>query len=244
MSDPTLPDDLRDDLRAAWHRYVDLLAPLRPLLHGYCRRLSGSLWDAEDLAQDTLLRAFSVLGSVHQSVDNPRAYLLRTATHLWIDTLRRRAKETEVLAVKASQVSDAQADEAGVRDAGSRLLQRLSPQERAAVVMMATTRGAVKAALHRGRAHLREDDDGPGARRAAPPKVLVDRFVAAYNAKDFAALMELMLDHAAVENVGCGVQIGRDAYAGKGGWFHAALYGHPVAGGAPGTNRRAWSSHR
>ena len=51
-----------------------------------------------------------------------------------------------------------------VRDAGSRLLQRLSPQERAAVVLkevfdmtleeiadlLATTTGAVKAALHHG----------------------------------------------------------------------------------------------
>ena len=27
MSDLELPDGLRDDLRAAWHRYVDLTAP-------------------------------------------------------------------------------------------------------------------------------------------------------------------------------------------------------------------------
>ena len=48
MADLELPDGLRDDLHAAWHRYVDLLAPLRPALHGYCRRLTGDVWDAED----------------------------------------------------------------------------------------------------------------------------------------------------------------------------------------------------
>src|SRR5260370_21956080 len=93
MGDLELPDGLRDELRGAWHRYIDRLAPLRPALHGYCRRLSGNLWDAEDLVQDTLLRAFRTLGSVHARIENPRAYLLRTATNLWIDTVRRRGSE-------------------------------------------------------------------------------------------------------------------------------------------------------
>lgn len=49
MTEPQTPDALRDDVRTAWHRYVDMLAPLRPSLHAYCRRLAGNLWDAEDL---------------------------------------------------------------------------------------------------------------------------------------------------------------------------------------------------
>ena len=84
MADLELPDGLRDDLRSAWHRYIDLLAPLRPTLHGYCMRLTGNVWDAEDLVQDTLLRAFGTLGSVFKRIENPRAYLLRTATNLWM----------------------------------------------------------------------------------------------------------------------------------------------------------------
>jgi hypothetical protein len=39
MGDPELPDTLRDELRAAWHRYLDLVAPLRPALHGGRGRL-------------------------------------------------------------------------------------------------------------------------------------------------------------------------------------------------------------
>ena len=42
MPDAETPDALRDDLRAAWHRYIDVLVPLRPALHGYCRRLTGT----------------------------------------------------------------------------------------------------------------------------------------------------------------------------------------------------------
>jgi len=241
MADPELPDALRDELRAAWHRYVDLLAPLRPALHRYCRRLTGNLWDAEDLAQETLLRAFGTLGSLHQTVENPRAYLFRVATNLWIDTLRRRGTEADALAAQSDGAGAAAADPGAVRDAGATVLQRLAPQERAAVVLkdvfemtleeigdvLGTTVGAVKAAIHRGRSRLREPEGGSASLRPAPSVALVDQFVAAYNALDLAGLLSLMVDSASVENVGCGVQIGREVFSGKDGWFHAAVYGHP-----------------
>ena len=41
MPDVETPDALRDDLRAAWHRYIDVLVPLRPALH---RVLSPAGW--------------------------------------------------------------------------------------------------------------------------------------------------------------------------------------------------------
>src|SRR5437762_13460196 len=107
MADLELPDGLRDDLRAAWHCYVDVMAPLRPTRHGYCSRLTGNLSDAEDLVQDTLLRAFGTLGSIFTRIENPRAYLLRTATNLWIDTVRRRGNEATALAEQAPQIGRA-----------------------------------------------------------------------------------------------------------------------------------------
>jgi RNA polymerase sigma-70 factor, ECF subfamily len=82
MPDVETPDALRDDLRATWHRYIDALVPLRPALHRYCRRLAGTIWDAEDLAQDTLLRAFGRWGVTNPPVRDARAYLLRTATNV------------------------------------------------------------------------------------------------------------------------------------------------------------------
>src|SRR5207247_7870504 len=35
MAELETPDALRDDLRTAWHRYIDMLVPLRPALYGY-----------------------------------------------------------------------------------------------------------------------------------------------------------------------------------------------------------------
>src|SRR5215831_18979330 len=138
MGEREAPDTLGDDLRTAWHRYVDALVPLRPALHGYCRRLAGNVWDAEDLVQDTLLRAFGHWGVTYPAIRNPRAYLLRTATNVWIDILRRRETEARTFTVDpeaAVAPSAAPETSSDVRAAGSRLLQRLSPQERAAVVL-------------------------------------------------------------------------------------------------------------
>jgi RNA polymerase sigma-70 factor (ECF subfamily) len=234
-----LPDAMRDDVRAQWHRYLDRVTPFRPALHGYCRRLTGNLWDAEDLAQDALLRAFATLGSVHHAIENPRAYLLRTATNLWIDAGG--APRGDALAAEAHEQAGARDRARGTRRR-SDVAPAPAPQERAAVVLkdafdisleeiagvLATSVGAVKSALHRGRGRLQEPEGGDASRRPVPSPALVDRFVVLFNAKDKAALIALMLDGGQVENVGCAVEYGpREALQREDGWFHKALYGHP-----------------
>lgn len=59
-------------IRGPWRRYLDALAPLRPDLHRYCCRLTGNVWDGEDLVQDTLIRVFSMLGKTDVQLENPR----------------------------------------------------------------------------------------------------------------------------------------------------------------------------
>src|SRR5215471_5930518 len=113
---------LEDEMRAAWHRYVDLTSAFRPELHRYCRGLTRDLWDAEDLVQESLLRAFATLSQLNGKVENPRGYLIRTATHLWIDTLRRRNTEAAMLSEQAVLASDQKSDSqppVEVRDAGN-----------------------------------------------------------------------------------------------------------------------------
>jgi RNA polymerase sigma-70 factor (ECF subfamily) len=207
-------------------------------LHAYCRKLTGDLWDAEDLVQDTMLKGFATLGIVTGAVANPQAYLARIATNLWIDTQRRRAAEGRALALEMSSVGAAEApDRSEVRDAGARLLESLAPQERAAVVlkdvldmslmeiaaMLGASEGAVKAALHRGRTRLTEEP--PIARRKASPE-LVKRFIRALDAYDLPGLLALMLDSGRIDMSGVLLENGREEFSRPGGWLSHSVNPH------------------
>ena len=84
-----LPQDFTQEVQQVWNRFLQRTEPLRPELYRYCRALTGSAWDAEDLVQDTLLRAFAKLGEVPLRIESPKAYLFRVASNLWIDHCRR-----------------------------------------------------------------------------------------------------------------------------------------------------------
>lgn len=241
MADFELPDEVRARAQRAWARYVDVLTPFRPDLHRYCRKLTGDLWDAEDLAQETVLRGFATLGQVHQTIENPRGYLVRIATRLWIDASRRRGTEARRAPELAASASVPAPDVAAqVRDAAGAMLQRLSPQECAALLLkevfemrldeiaavLSTSAGAVKSALHRARGRTGAALDEPSPRRAASA-ALVDRFVARLEASDLPGLLALMLDGAAVEEVGSLLEVGRSQFERKGTWLWHSVHVHP-----------------
>jgi RNA polymerase sigma-70 factor, ECF subfamily len=215
------PRDLSASVQGSLNLFLERFEPLRPELYRYCRYLTRSPWDAEDLAQDTLARAFVTLGRMLEPPPNPRAWLFRVASNLWLDQLRR-VRELAGDAGAASVANDPRA----AREAAGTLIAQLAPQERAAVVLkdvfelsleeiaeaLATSTGSVKAALHRGRGKLAEPEPES---KPAPSTRLLDAFCAAFNAQDIAQLVALLLDTASVEVVGAseahGPGAGRDA---------------------------------
>lgn len=208
---------IQHDVRGPWRNYVDELAPLRPEIFEHCLRLCGNIWDAEDLAQDALLRVFSLLGKTDANLENPKGYLKKTATNLWIDTTRRRAREQTLLERENLSETGETEDTAhalDARTAAGQLLQRLHPQERAALVLkdfldfslhdvaelLNTSVGAIKSALHRGRARL--DERITPAQFGAPDQVLIGTFMDALRNTDLEALKSICATDLVVEMVG------------------------------------------
>jgi RNA polymerase sigma-70 factor (ECF subfamily) len=166
-----------------------------------------------------MARAFVTLGQMGEAPPNPRAWLFRVASNLWLDLLRRRRREEPL--GEREEGSGAR-DPVAAREAAGTLIGQLSPQERAAVVLkdvfdlsleeiaetLSTTTGAVKAALHRGRGKLVEPAGEPP--RAPAPGVL-DAFCAAFNAGDLDRVTALLLDTASVEVIGATTQYGPEA---------------------------------
>jgi RNA polymerase sigma-70 factor, ECF subfamily len=179
--------------------------------------------------QDVLFRAFARLGCMNEPPPQPRAWLFRAASNLWIDRMRAMHPPAEAL-----KETSGTGDPRGVREAAGTLLSRLSPQERAAVVlkeafsfsleeiaeMLSTTPGTVKSALHRGRGKLID----PAEEDAAPPRPQVlDAFCAAFNAGDLERLTALLLDTAEIEVVRVHAEYGPEAA--RRGVFQGMLFG-------------------
>jgi RNA polymerase sigma-70 factor, ECF subfamily len=177
------------------------------------------VWDGEDLAQDTLVRVFSLLGKSDVKLENPKAYLIRTAANLWIDRVRRAAREQAAMVLeRAEPTSTLPHEAADGRRAAKALFQLLHPQERAAVLMkdvldlsleetaamLNTSVGAVKSALSRARGRL--DGRKPPAGFDTPPRAIVERFMQALSEKDLETMKALCSDSVSGELVG-GVEL-------------------------------------
>jgi len=195
---------VQSDVQPSWRKYLDLLEPMRPQLHRYCMSLTGNVWDGEDLLQDSIIRVFSLLGKHDDPLKNPRAYLIRTATNLWIDRMRRVAREQAALALSIEENVEPGPDtRLDGSEAAMRLFQDLSPKERAAILMkdvldlsveesatfLQTTTGAIKSSLHRGRDRLAERRPALGLN--TPSREIVEAFLVALRAVDLEALRSL-----------------------------------------------------
>jgi len=218
---PQEPDRLSGAIQESWRRFLDTYEPLRPELYRYCRYLTRSPWDAEDMAQEALARAFVSLGLTPEAPVNPRAWLFRVASNLWINRTRQARELPAAFGVEQAEPPPSHEPRA-TREAAGTLIAQLSPQERAAVVLkdafglslaevaeaLTTTSAAIKAALHRGREKLGAPE--PAAPAAVAPAVL-DAFCDAFNARDLEKLTALLLDNATLEYPGFKLESGANA---------------------------------
>src|SRR5256885_15368292 len=79
---PTGPGDAR------YLAFLETVTPLRPSLHRYCARMTGSVSDGEDVVQDALFQAYRRLDTFDDR--RPLApWLFRIAHNRCIDFLRR-----------------------------------------------------------------------------------------------------------------------------------------------------------
>jgi RNA polymerase sigma-70 factor (ECF subfamily) len=198
-----------------------LLAEMRPQLHRYCARMVGSVIDGEDVLQDALIKAMESF-SPQGEIGNPRGWLFRIAHNTALDFLRRRnrqealrsGEEVDMIADPIDTVSSRE-----IAGASLRTFMRLPVAQRSSVILMDVlgcslrevcevmdfSLPAVKAALHRGRAQLRElaeqPDDLPQPELPKAERDRLGAYVAHFNAHDFDAIRAMIADDVRLELV-------------------------------------------
>jgi RNA polymerase sigma-70 factor (ECF subfamily) len=215
-----------------------LVEPLARELHAYAYRMLGGFHDADDALQEAWLKAWRALPTYEPRAAF-RAWLYRIVTNTCLDLLKTRARRVmppDVCAAVApgppttapradllwiEPYPDALLPAApgpeqharlreGIRLAFVRLVQRLPPRQRAALILhdvldwsvaevaaiLETSEAAVNSALQRARAGLARPD---AASADAPPTALpphhaevVERFVRAWELGDFDGFVELL----------------------------------------------------
>jgi RNA polymerase sigma-70 factor (ECF subfamily) len=200
---------------AAPDEFTVLVAALRPRLHRYCARMVGSALDGEDIVQDALAKA--ALNYDPAVVRNAQAWLFRVARNAALDFLRHRALERSVFVDDADVgelAGDADDPRAAAEAASAALttFMHLPITQRSAVILadvlghalaeiaqlLESTVPAVKAALHRGRARLREL--GSHVVQEVPPALppehhaLARLYAERFNARDFDGLRALLAE--------------------------------------------------
>lgn len=192
---------------ARYLAFLETISTLRPSLHRYCARMTGSVMDGEDVVQETLFEAYRKLDKFDET--RPlKPWLFRIAHNRCIDLLRRRGVRDEADAVAA--VPEAvQAVEAalGTRKAVEHLVQTLPPKERACVLLkdvfdysleeiaelVDSSVGGVKAALNRARTKLAGTFPPSKPTRTVSPeaKAVMQLYVDRFNRRDWDGVREL-----------------------------------------------------
>lgn len=194
-------------LSEAREQFLNMVSDVRPELHRYCARLTGSVIEGEDIVQETLAKAFYAL-SLSAEVPPLRPWLFRIAHNTAIDFLRShgRRKVDMVEDFESVESFDDAPEPAAIRAALSRFL-TLSVTQRSAVILkdvlghsleetagiMGSTVLAVKAALVRGRAALVAREQVEAATNDAS-RVDLERYAALFNARDWDGVRALVSD--------------------------------------------------
>ncbi|MFD4478477.1 sigma-70 family RNA polymerase sigma factor [Streptomyces sp. NPDC058471] len=211
-------------------------------LTGYCYRMLGSAFEAEDAVQDTMVRAWRSYEKF-EGRSSLRSWLYRIATNVCLDMLNagnRRARPMDLTAAaplaqaaltprpdnvwlepmpdarvlpSLSDPAEAAVAKESVRLAFVAALQQLPPKQRAVLILrevlawkaseaaelLDTSVASVNSALQRARATLAEgpaDDTATSDPLDEEQQKLLERYVAAFEGYDMAALTALLHEDA------------------------------------------------
>jgi RNA polymerase sigma-70 factor, ECF subfamily len=221
-----MQDETRELLPAMMetrNRFMELVDELRPELHRYCSRMTGSIFDGEDVVQDTLAKAYYALGQMFEP-PNLRPWLFRIAHNTAMDFLRRyERKNVDIVSEVPDRALADESDDVGIDpelvESALTVFVELPPVQRGALILkdvlghslaeiadtLGISVGAVKAALSRARANIartpRISLAQPRREESAEERAMLRRYVDLFIAHDWDGLRALITEETQLDIV-------------------------------------------
>ena len=201
--------------------FEQLLVAVRPKLHRYCARMTGSVIDGEDVLQEALVKAVKARSTAGE-IAQPERWLFRVAHNAALDFLRRRARaearqsneDPEMIVNPGEEQPDPE-----LLTTSLRTFMRLPRVQRSSVILMDVlgytlneigeimdaSLPAVKSALHRGRTRLHELAHEP--EDLAPPalspgeRTLLAAYIDRFNARDYDGVRAMLANEVRLDLV-------------------------------------------
>ena len=208
--------------------FEDRLKALRPRLHRYCARMTGSAVNGEDVLQDALVKAIHAREQ-GAAVDNLEGWLFRIAHNTSLDFLRGNSRNTVVPLTE--DIEAAPMPEADIVAISFQTFLRLPELQRCAVILkdvlghsvdeIARIAGcspaAAKSALQRGRTSLRRLARAPEDVRlplmSDSDRQKITAYVDLFRSGDFDAIRAMLAEDVKLELVNRLQWEGRDKIA-------------------------------
>jgi RNA polymerase sigma-70 factor (ECF subfamily) len=205
--------------------FADRIKALRPRLHRYCARMTGSAVSGEDVLQDTLVKALHAR-TRGAEVDNLEAWLFRIAHNASLDFLRGSSRNTVVALTE--DVEAAPIPETDIVAIGFQTFLRLPELQRCTVILKDVlghsieeiagiaecSQAAAKSALQRGRAVLRRLAQAPEDTRlplmSDSDRRKITAYVHLFQSGDFDAIRAMLADDVKLDLVNRFQVEGRD----------------------------------
>jgi RNA polymerase sigma-70 factor (ECF subfamily) len=193
------------------NEFEEIVSAYSTDLWNYCRYITGSSWDGEDLFQETMIKSFGLLPQRWSEITDKKNYLFRVATNTWLDQCRKLKREIGTLD-EASEPNLDLSDRFLVEEILTSLESNLTPKQTAAFLLLdifqfsaeevagivQSTPGGVYSSVQRARRKIASLDFSNPKTKAynQSQNATVQAYLEAFNNGDLNSMLKLFSEQA------------------------------------------------
>ncbi|WP_141603820.1 RNA polymerase sigma factor [Terrilactibacillus laevilacticus] len=205
-------NDIISETRRMKLKFEELISNYSQDLWNYCKYITGSPWDGEDLFQETMIKSFALLPQRWSEITNKKYYLFKIATNTWFNQCKKLKRELGTIDEVPVQDIDF-SDRLLIEDILISLDSNLTPKQTTAFLLfdifqftaeeiagiVQSTPGGVYASIQRARkkiASLNFSKSKPIRDSQSSNNPTIQAYLKAFNHGDLNSMLKLFSDQA------------------------------------------------